>query len=107
MKGSLSGRAAVGGGRSSPAASETVGRMGSRAGHSGKSLSLTRGLLLVFGYFVTSSILGLAVAVCALHALYPAVGEWRCPAVIAAGSMALAIGLYIARGTRWDRRWTR
>src|SRR5712664_2148155 len=51
--------------------------MRSRPGNTGKGVSLARGVVLVFGYGITSSILGLAVAVATIHALYPGVAEWR------------------------------
>jgi hypothetical protein len=140
--------------------------MRSTAEHAGKSQSLARGFPLVLGYTITSSILCLAVAVAAIHSLYPAVAEWRRPAVVAGLSLAVmvcwltmpanrphigvlilrvemvaslavgvfvarrllfgrspvlggevfilivtaagfVIGLCIARGTRWGRKWAR
>jgi len=63
--------------------------MRSTGGHAGKGLSLARGLFLVFGYVIASSILGLAVAVATIHALYPGVAEWRRPAVVAGLSLAV------------------
>jgi len=65
--------------------------MRSRPENTGKGLSLGRGLFLVFGYGITSSILGLAVAVATIHALYPGVAEWRRPAVIAGLSLAVIV----------------
>ena len=59
--------------------------------HGGKGLSLARGLFLVFGYVIASSILGLAVAVATIHALYPGVAEWRRPAVVAGLSLAVIV----------------
>ena len=63
--------------------------MRSTGEHAGKGLSLARGLFLVFGYVIASSILGLAVAVATIHALYPGVAEWRRPAVVAGLSLAV------------------
>jgi|GEM_PF-4506395 hypothetical protein len=65
--------------------------MRSTGGHAGKGLSLARGLFLVFGYVIASSILGLAVAVATIHALYPGVAEWRRPAVVAGLSLAVIV----------------
>jgi hypothetical protein len=65
--------------------------MRSTAEHAGKGLSLARGLFLFFGYVIASSILGLAVAVATIHALYPGVAEWRRPAVVAGLSLAVIV----------------
>lgn len=70
--------------------------MRSRSESTGKGLSLARGLFLVFGYGITSSILGLAVAVATIHALYPGVAEWRRPAVIAGLSLAVIVACWWA-----------
>jgi len=61
----------------------------SASGHTHKGLSLSRGLFLAFGYFIGSSVLGLAIGFATILALYRGVVEWRRPAVAAALSLAV------------------
>src|SRR5215831_330315 len=69
----------------------TANQMGSTSasGHTHKGLSLSRGLFLAFGYFIGSSVLGLAIGFATILALYRGVVEWRRPAVAAALSLAV------------------